>query len=1060
MRRIVMKLFKIKMLKLYMGLFAFEMFFCAQNLYKFGVSQNIVKATEVGHGDISSATEDHKCYANNGLRVDFVFPWTDKKGSFEVDSFFEREFFDFRKCDGILQWRPKLDFTCYSDERLLVWDGDVEKLIKDFLEQYKGFLTVKPTNLDDIKTDNEVFNYTDSMFRSKDNLSFVLDFYECLYGLHCFVSRVKGMTKCFAAKDRFTEQFKVLRKSKEYIQNDPSRKDMEILMCVCRDIKNWRRYLDEAAILVTKLEEHENKFKNKKKRVKKKVYKYYNAIPMLLRWFKQWASTVMLIEKIVDVKFEDLPAKLEERERLMREQYRSEQNAEFMKKKGDNERFKIKHSYAVFFHDKDKNNNECDEGSDNVYDVEFFWDRNCGCEETFYRNQDIDCETDVSFKKDKIKESKNELKDFRSSDFFNAKVFDEKINEDIFRKETGILRKEFTGCSRLVSYNEILCVYEELKEELGWLFKLSKDEIEKRIKYNAGLQFAYGFLNSLGAVLSLEEDQNSSIWFFVKYYNSMNEILKMPVKDIIGDEEKIEKIGNFYKSVCSFVCSLLDIYSNCSRIADINYNFFPKKFVSTLYKEKFEKLVNYINEWIGFFSVVKFSVADRFNSVLNPEWFEDFYGKNLIKDKTNVVVTLDKGSKLEYNMRCVANLDILGKKYKKDGCGLLDCGLIVEVERLKNESFELQYKKALDIIDCTLKANKTEKNKFLKTYISEHVDIVEIFRGLGGVLLEIGESVDNVIAQEDESKIKYDDVYCLVRCIEEQISSLQALRKDFTAYMYTRNCCGSKAECGLISNYKDCSDEMSAATRIEDILKNSIMRLAVAHAGIENRFRDLELNQYCLREEYKPNVSLTLEKDSEEKETICCFANFDILGKKYEDCECGFLRNAFIRDVGVVDNKHKPFKIQYKKVLDIIDCTVKAKGTEKNKILKTYISEHVNSVETLKGLGEVLLGIGKRVDNVIAQEDESKIKDKDVVDLVNNIRNQIDILKNLRQNFLYYCYVKDVCIDNNETGLISNYEDCNTEVQAIVQIKEFLENSLLRLSAVCKGIEDRFIVLN
>ena len=88
--------------------------------------------------------------------------------------------------------------------------------------------------------------------------------------------------------------------------------------------------------------------------------------------------------------------------------------------------------------------------------LSFLWNRDNGCSTKFSWNQDIECEADVSNKKDKIEENKNELKDFSSSDLFNAKVFDEKINEDIFRKETGILRKEFTGCSRLVPYFHIM----------------------------------------------------------------------------------------------------------------------------------------------------------------------------------------------------------------------------------------------------------------------------------------------------------------------------------------------------------------------------------------------------------------------------------------------------------------------------------------------------------------------------------------------------------------------------------------------------------------------------
>ena len=66
--------------------------------------------------------EDYNCDSN---KVKFCFPFSEVTKEFDVASFFKSSKFKFKEHDGKRIFCPIVDYTCYCNENVLVWDYEI-----------------------------------------------------------------------------------------------------------------------------------------------------------------------------------------------------------------------------------------------------------------------------------------------------------------------------------------------------------------------------------------------------------------------------------------------------------------------------------------------------------------------------------------------------------------------------------------------------------------------------------------------------------------------------------------------------------------------------------------------------------------------------------------------------------------------------------------------------------------------------------------------------------------------------------------------------------------------
>ena len=725
-----MKLLKIRVLKLTIGLFMCGAVFSFKHSNRFSVLQN---------QDIVRAMEEESF-------LKFKFPYTDKESTYEVNSFFddlEKKFLNYKPCkEGFGSMiLPVLDYTCYEKDEDLVNDEDIseiEKKIDKYIDALRNI--EKFSRKTNFKSDDDVKRYTGGLFISQRELNFAKSFYKELKDRVLFdVQTVKNLFICFAERNYLTDFFKVLKETSAEVLKDPE----------------YIKYLNESYEVITncfaaspcddvlnKLKSQSNNNNNgvliSSKEIKGEKYDSISCedVDKVIVYYRQWFSMAKLVEAVVNEKFKGWQVEYKKIEEIEEKEFqRNMANKAMLNKKAlENEKLRSTNDYFLpNFHEL---------GND-LYELRFPW--------------------------------KNNFIKFSVQRFFNKSIFDGNFSEDLFKRKTGILFNEFTGFENLVAYGDVEKVYSAFKENFDLFFSYDNTVKEELIKDNPQLVYVPKFSGLLENILT---QLNNSIFNCVKAYINVYKILAEPLEFVKKDKSKVEKVQQLVELIRKV----------CAGLSNINREFVSlcydaARFIE-FYEPYMEPSIKYVRQWLGLFSVTLFSLSTKYKDVLdkskllqntvkkdgdgNGVGVARFNVKELGKSKPNVVLYL-KGiyGAREEEISFNADFSVLGKKNKEGEFSLLSDSLIKNEGGVANKSFKEEYEKFSKIISSIKADESKEEYKYLSEF-EKH-------------LLRISKLVDDFFSSNKTEKYHV-EMYSstVISSIDTQIEILEKLIHFFS----------------------------------------------------------------------------------------------------------------------------------------------------------------------------------------------------------------------------------------------------------------------------------------
>ena len=538
-------------------------------LEKHNVAQDIVKAMEA----------DEICYNNDSVSVYYTFPFTNVVKEIDVLSLFNGgidEIFNYKQRDDKFVLFPKVCFTCYDSEDILVWDCDIENISKDFKGRYGDIIEGRLINWRGIKTDDEVKKITDSKLSSKAELDFVLDFYNCLEKVPGIVSNMRCAAQDIVNCKRFEVLKDVLKSDmalKDESKKEKAIKDYEFISKLCSDA-------NLGCELVAKLEKHMTK-----------DFLFCDCIPKFVIYFRQWASTLILIRDLFEKYFlkflggcnkeeeEEIRKRIEE-ERKKEEEIRK--RVEENKKKAEEEHKKEEEIRRRIEEERKKKEEE----------------RKKKEEERRKKEEERRKRVEEEIKKRIEEESKE-----KEIEAFTDKSYNiEKQNlYDFFKRDLIMPSQELESLSKkeVVLHREVCDIYNEIKKDYENLEELyEKDEGKNKDYNNDILLKVYGYVELISNLEQKNENEiiaSSNAHIITDYLDKYNK-----TRFRVFEDKEYSYIVSMKNDTNSLIDKLSDVYNNLDKLTKEQC-----KILGDGLLEKCEKAKEYVDCWVRVLKKVK-----------------------------------------------------------------------------------------------------------------------------------------------------------------------------------------------------------------------------------------------------------------------------------------------------------------------------------------------------------------------------------------------------------------------------------------------------------------------